>query len=312
MAQFDAGKWLAAKRLKPDEKLAIMRQIMADEAVLELAHTPVMGGGIRPVSEFIAAARARRELLEAGGIAGLSSGFVVVDQLTKGLAPGELILVSGRTSHGKSQLAVNVAFRVAARGVGVLFVTLEMTGAEVTERLMACAGTEELEGLPVFIQAKADLREEEFEALVRDSLAENEIGLVVLDHVHMWIRGENATGKAGLVSAMVKRVALANEVPVMALAQLRKTNGEEVTIEDVKDSAVLAQDADVVLMVNRPAMDDPEGVCDESEVRVKAEKNRNRGLDMSRRSGRLRASGAVLEDLSENRAGSAFPGRRQT
>lgn len=263
--------------------------------------------GLKQAFELEGEALEFRQRRESGQLAGLSCGYASVDKLLQGLVPGEVTVISGKTSHGKSQLAVNIAYRVAHKqDIPVLYISLEQTKVEVVDRLMSLqksrTGNDSLGMLPVMLQDKPDLTPEEVEPLIAYAAADG-IGLVIIDHLHMWIRGEEATGKAAMISQAIKQSALKHEVPILALAQLRKTNGRYPDIDDLKDSVVLGQDADIVLLVHRPKMDDPDG-AGEDNLTVNICKNRNRGFNPMKSLATLKVEGVVLKDFKNPVLGS--------
>ncbi|MFZ7209626.1 DnaB-like helicase C-terminal domain-containing protein, partial [Bordetella avium] len=75
-----------------------------------------------------------------GGLSGLSTGYADLDHKTSGLQAGDLIIVAGRPSMGKTTLAVNIAENVAIAGGVALVVSLEMDAKQLAERSVARFG----------------------------------------------------------------------------------------------------------------------------------------------------------------------------
>lgn len=131
-----------------------------------------------------------------GKMQGLSTGYPKIDKLTLGLAPGELILLAGKTSRGKTTLAMNIGNKVALGGSTVLFVTLKMTHEEITQRTMFindCVGDKitdeyyEVAGRTVFQQSD-ELRWDSIDKLMQKAKEEMDVDLVIIDHLHYFTR----------------------------------------------------------------------------------------------------------------------------
>lgn len=217
-----------------------------------------------------------------GSMQGLSSGYKKLDRLTLGMKAGELILLAGKTSRGKTTLALNIANNVALAGQTVLFVTLEMTHDEITQRSMfinGCTGddlTEDYEAVAsrTVFQATDELRWDSIDKLMEKAKLEMGVDLVIIDHLHYFTRElNNVAEDLGRITKEFKKNAIRHSVPVILISHVRKTmNDKEATMDDMRGSSYMAQDADIVLMVGR-LDEDPDNTL------VKIEKNRNRGFD---------------------------------
>lgn len=250
------------------------------------------------ISEFEAAAKERLD--NWGGIQGLSTGYSTLDEMTKGLVNGELIILSGFTSHGKTQVATNIAYRVASKGTPVLFATLEQSHAEITSRLMKIAEPGSIEGLPVFFQLEQSLNYRDIPLLVSRAKTDG-ARLVIVDHLQMLARSvENQTGESAKVVMEMKKAAIQNDIPVILISHTRKVNDKvdgrrrPPELEDLKDTSAIAQDADIVLFVYRNLED--EG-ADNDEVIVALAKNRNRGVFKKTRKHNFKSEGVRLDEF---------------
>jgi replicative DNA helicase len=220
-----------------------------------------------------------------GQMQGLSTGFEKLDRLTMGLSPGELVMLAGKTSRGKTTLALNIANRVALAGKTVLFVTLEMTHAEITQRVMFindCVGDQLNDkyqdvAARIVFQATDELKWDSIDKLMEKAKLEMGVDLVVIDHLHYFTRElQNVAEDLGRITKEFKKNAIRHKVPVILISHVRKTGDDkEATMEDLRGSSYMAQDADIVLMVGRME-DQPQYTY------VKIEKNRNRGFDYER------------------------------
>lgn len=300
---------------KTAEELVALSAAIGKRLALELRE-PVEAGRFEvvPATHYLKDAQYFQQ--NWGKMQGLSTGYAGIDRLTLGLAAGELIVLGGYTSRGKSQLAINIAHRVASGGTSVLFVTLEMTKAQIVARLM------QLGNLPdnLYLQA-ADALEAADVASVVERASAYGVGLVVIDHLHYFARGADLLGKVGEVTRDFKRLAVTQGVPVLLLSQLRRpvvSGGKRSTdvpgLGDLKESGYIEQDADIVLMVHRITAEDvpdQQFAHDFNEVTVAQRKNRNRGM-VGEQKITLRhdqANGVRL--FEESRISAVFPGARE-
>lgn len=204
-----------------------------------------------------------------GKLWGLPSGFQAIDDMTMGLAPGELIVIAGKTSHGKTTVALNIAAKVSKQ-TPVLFVTLEMSKPELGVRLQKICEVDDLYHVPVLCQESDELNWQDVDLLFEEA-SRMEIGLVVIDHLHYFSRAlDNVAEDLGRVTKEIKKNALRYNLPVILISHVRKTDKKDAGIDDLRGSSYIAQDADIVLMVNR----DPD---DGTKLHLNIEKNRNRG-----------------------------------
>lgn len=218
-----------------------------------------------------------------GKMMGISTGYPKLDELTKGIVPGELTVIGGKTSYGKTTLGLNIANQVALQGKPVLFVTLEMSKGEITSRYMAINGGntetyQRVAGLTAFQEAQ-ELNWRSIEALIARAKEELGVELVVIDHLHYLTReekSENMVYAIGNITKTIKKNAILHKVPVLLISHVRKFTDKNsakqgFTSEDLLGSSNIAQDADVILMINR----DPDN---QNLLLVRIEKNRNRGF----------------------------------
>lgn len=241
---------------------------------------------------------ARDRVKNWGKLQGLSSGYHALDKLMLGLVGGEMIVIAGKTSMGKTTLAINISNRVALHGVPVLFVTLEMTHPEITSRYMRINGgdTDKYHRVATttLFQANDELNWQSIDPLIEKAVEEMKVGLVVIDHLHYFTRDlEHVAEDLGRISKELKKNANRYKIPVILISHVRKTGeGREATMEDLRSSSYIAQDADIVLMVGR-SKDNPQW------TNVRIEKNRNRGFDPENNVAQLMSKDIRLYDQSE-------------
>ena len=214
-----------------------------------------------------------------GGLVGLSTGLKDLDELTLGLHPSELTIVAGRTSQGKSALALTIALSVA-RTVPVLAFSLEMSHDALALRAIAseahldsyrlrggylsdrqwgevsqaiCA----LDTRQLWIDDAAGLTVSTIRARSASLDARTSLGLIIVDYLQLVQgRGENRTQQVGSVARGLKALAKELHVPVIACAQLnRAADGradKRPQLSDLRESGDIENEADTVLLLWRP------------------------------------------------------------
>lgn len=237
-----------------------------------------------------------RDRWEHGGMAGIPSGFPLLDDLTTGWKPGHLIFLAAAPKMGKTSLGLHFALNA---GVPVLFFTLEMLASELADRQIAAKGevdsqliklgrmspadqvraidaTGELSALPIGWVEQGGLTATDIRSMARRFKARYGLGLIVIDQLDRVLetekRGENLTTRIGRTVRKLKEMARDLKVPVICLVQVldkqtaarknpRPTHG------DVRDSSNPDQEADVMLYLYRPEFYKPA----RAELRGKAE-----------------------------------------
>ena len=240
--------------------------------------------------------RVARKLHE-GDTEGLHTGFPTLDRMTTGLKPGELVIIAARPSMGKSAIAFNIADYVGSRGDGVLVFSLEVTADIFATNVWASAArvnTQKLRsglvddvdeaalektgleigkyGKNVVVDASPSLTAGEVRMRARNVARKRDVKLIVLDYLQ-YLRAEKGDfsryDSVSKMSNTLKATARELQVPLIALSQLNRgvegRDDKRPKLSDLKESGAIEQDADVVILLNRPgyyAPDDPslEGV----------------------------------------------------
>jgi replicative DNA helicase len=268
--------WLLQKMaaLPEEEREEVVTQLLAKIEAEPTSTVEEMGLAL--VAEFTDEAKLRAKSF--GSMQGIGTGYDKLDKLMLGLVPGELIIVAGKTSRGKTTLALNIANRVALNGHSVLFVTLEMTKVEIASRYIHInedtpGNYDKVSALTV-MQTRDELDWKSIDSLILKAREEMRVDLVVIDHLHYFTRElEHVSEDLGRITKEFKKNAIRHSVPVILISHVRKTGVKaEASMEDLRGSSYLAQDADIVLMVGRKEND-------ADHLFVKIEKNRNRGFD---------------------------------
>ncbi|MFL2726766.1 MAG: replicative DNA helicase [Gammaproteobacteria bacterium] len=227
------------------------------------------------------------ELSQSGSsLIGFSSGFKDLNKQTQGLQRGDLIVVAGRPSMGKTSLAMNIAenflLNEDVKG-GVLVFSLEMPGESLTTRLLASHAkinqqnvrsaslsneelkrfmdsSSKLRELPLYIDDSSLLSPMELRARARRVSRQEEHGLslIVVDYLQlMQLPGstENRVNQISEISRSLKALAKELNVPVIALSQLNRAveqrPNKRPMMADLRDSGAIEQDADLILFIYR-------------------------------------------------------------
>ena len=219
-----------------------------------------------------------------GGLVGFPTGFRDLDSLTAGFHRGDLIIIAGRPSMGKSALALNITENFCLdTGKAAAFFSLEMSKEQLALRMicgrakvsshklrtgrLADSDWERLSrfGGPLaeakmYIDDSASMTVLEMRAKARRLASQVELGLVVIDYMQMMNasrRAENRQQEITQISRGLKGLAKELHVPVVACSQLSRmveTRGGDrrPQLSDLRESGAIEQDADVVMFVYRP------------------------------------------------------------
>lgn len=192
---------------------------------------------------------------------GVHTGFADLDRMIKPLRGGELIIIAGRPSMGKSGLASNIAEHVAqSKPVGMW--SLEMSRAMIAERILGwhertdrdAAGALSL--LHLHIDTPNVLTVGGLRLRAKRLRRKHGVSLIVVDYLGLMRgEGENRTQQIGSISRGLKGLAIEFNIPVIAVAQLNRANESRTDrrpmLSDLRESGDVEQDADIVLMVYR-------------------------------------------------------------
>lgn len=216
---------------------------------------------------------------------GLSTGYKLLDEKIGGLKKGEVTLIGGETSNGKSALATNIAVNVA-KNHGVLFITLEMLQAEIGSRIMH-TNDGSIKDLNLMFQAEYRIDYKDLEPLMKKGREMGDVELVVLDYMQYLGRGMTLDEVARM-SKEFKSLALRYEVPFIVIVSLRKGSAEakyrrkwvDIEIEDFMGTGAIGYDCDIGLIASRK---DQKNEFQEDKLFVKILKTRNNKLDWNDR-----------------------------
>lgn len=241
------------------------------------------------------------------GITGVPTGFTDLDSRTSGLQPGDLIIVAGRPSMGKTAFSVNIAESVGiASGLPVAIFSMEMGGAQLVMRMIGSVGrldqhkikTGKLEDddwskltyavgklseAPIYIDESAGLTVFELRARARRLARQfgGQLGLIVVDYIQLMSgsgRDQNRATEVGEISRSLKGLAKELKVPVIALSQLSRSvesrPNKRPMMSDLRESGAIEQDADLIMFLYRDEYYNPDSP-DKGLAEVIISKHRN-------------------------------------
>lgn len=217
-------------------------------------------------------------------VTGLRTGFKKLDEITAGLQPGDLVVIAGRPSMGKTAIAMNIVEHVLLeekRPVAVF--SIEMTDIKLVQRMLGSVGhvdqhklrtgrlndsdwsalTEAMSRLhdaPAIIEETAALTITEMRARARRIARDNPgLAMVVLDYLQLMAttakNQSERTTQIGEISRGLKALAKELNVPVVMLSQLNREVEQRVNkrplMSDLRDSGSIEQDADVIVLMYR-------------------------------------------------------------
>ncbi len=220
-------------------------------------------------------------------VTGIPTGFADLDKMTAGFQRGDLIIIAGRPSMGKTAFALNIAQYAAIHADApqpVLVFSLEMSKEQLVTRLLCSEarmdagrmrtghlvdndwpkliqGADRLHKSKIYIDDTPAVPIMEMRAKARRLKAEQDIGLIVVDYLQLMRGGANIESRQQEISEISRSLkALAKElnVPVVALSQLNRSlesrTDKRPMMSDLRESGAIEQDADVIMFVYREAV----------------------------------------------------------
>jgi len=235
----------------------------------------------------MAEAAFRRE----GGLAGLSTGLLDLDNLLGGLHSSDLLILAARPAMGKTSLATNIAFNVATANLRdpgqprqpVAFFSLEMSSEQLATRILAertnisseklrrgqlvdddfgllVQASQELERTPIYIDDTPAIPISTLRTRARRLKRQHGLSMIVVDYLQLMrpspgMRVDNRVQEISMISQGLKAIAKELNVPVVALSQLSRAveqrEDKRPILADLRESGSIEQDADVVMFIFR-------------------------------------------------------------
>ncbi|SFZ77375.1 replicative DNA helicase [Chitinimonas taiwanensis] len=240
-------------------------------------------------------------------VTGTPTGFTDLDSKTSGLQPGDLIIVAGRPSMGKTAFSVNIAENVAIdAGKPVAIFSMEMGGAQLAMRMIGSVGrldqhkiktgrfedddwqkltyaAGKLSEANIFIDETPGLTALELRARARRLARQfdGQLGLIVIDYIQLMSgsgKDQNRATEVGEISRSLKGLAKELKVPVIALSQLSRSveqrPNKRPMMSDLRESGAIEQDADLIMFLYRDEYYNPDSP-DKGLAEVIVSKHRN-------------------------------------
>jgi replicative DNA helicase len=225
-------------------------------------------------------------------VTGVPTGFTDLDKMTAGMQPGDLLVIAGRPSMGKTALALNIAEHVAVdNGLPVALFSMEMSGTQLAMRLLGSISKVDqhkmrtgrlndeewaklseaigkLHDTPIYIDEAGALSALEVRARARRLKRQfSKLGLIVIDYLQLMSSsnpkaGENRATEISEISRSLKAMAKELDVPVIALSQLNRAVDQRPdrrpVMSDLRESGAIEQDADVIMFIYREVVYKPD------------------------------------------------------
>jgi replicative DNA helicase len=238
-------------------------------------------------------------------ITGVPSGFGDLDALTTGFQPGDLVVIGGRPSMGKTALGLNIAQHVGLEmREPIAIFSLEMSKEQLALRMLCAeamvdsnsvrkgfirkedwhkltSAAGKLAEAPIFIDDSSSITVLEMRAKARRLKMEHGgLSLVIVDYLQlMRSRGgfERREQEISEISRSLKGLAKELRVPVIALSQLNRgveqRHDRRPTLADLRESGAIEQDADVIIFLYRDRVYNKENTSDKAEVIIAKQRN---------------------------------------
>jgi replicative DNA helicase len=275
-----------------------VREILdqAETKVFEIAEHGARGQqGFQDIRPLLTQVVERIEFLynrdNPSDVTGIATGFTDLDRMTSGLQEGDLIVIAGRPSMGKTSLALNIAEHIAlVLKMPVAIFSMEMGATQLAMRLMGSVGRldqqkirtgrltnddwERLSGAlgklndaPIHIDETPAMNALEVRARARRLARQygGKLGAIVVDYLQLMQAvsdGENRATEISEISRSMKALAKELKVPVLALSQLNRSleqrPNKRPVMSDLRESGAIEQDADVILFIYREEVYNPD------------------------------------------------------
>lgn len=282
----EVGNDIAASAFHTEGRAATELVDEAEKRVFEIADKGSHGkAGFRQIKDICGPMIDRLDDLHRAGaeITGLSTGYKEFDKKTQGLQKGDLIILAGRPSMGKTTLALNVAENAAFNPMDpkpVAVFSMEMSTEQLALRFVSSLGQvsqghlrngrftdddwprinsaiQQMSQAPVFIDDTPALTPTQVRARARRLKRQHDIGLIVLDYLQLMSTGgaENRATEISEISRSLKALARELDVPVIVLSQLNRSveqrPDKRPVMSDLRESGAIEQDADLIVFIYR-------------------------------------------------------------
>jgi replicative DNA helicase len=283
----EVGNGIARSALVPEGRSGKDLVDDAERRVFEIAEKGSRGrSGFKPLSDFCGELINELDARHRDGreITGLPSGYKKFDAITQGLHEGDLIILAGRPSMGKTTLALNIAEYVAfnpGEPKPVAVFSMEMGAEQLALRFVSSLGQVSqghlrngrfsdadwprisaaiklMSQAPLYIDDTPALTPTDLRARARRLYRQHGIGLIVVDYLQLMQTGssvENRATEISEISRSLKSLARELRVPIIVLSQLNRSveqrPDKRPQMSDLRESGAIEQDADLILFIYR-------------------------------------------------------------
>jgi replicative DNA helicase len=279
------GGEIAGSAFQSDGRDAASLVDSAERSVFEIAEKGKRrGSGFVPLKDILPTTIDRLDELQSseGHVTGAPTGFDDLDRMTAGLHPGDLVIIAGRPSMGKTSLAMNIAEHIAiSAGEPVAIFSMEMSAEQLSFRMISSLGrvnqshlrtgnfsdedwhrinsaVSVMSNASIFIDDTPALNPTEVRARSRRLKREHGLGLIVVDYLQLMQvsgSGENRATEISEISRSLKALAKELSLPVIALSQLNRSvesrTDKRPVMSDLRESGAIEQDADLIAFIYR-------------------------------------------------------------
>lgn len=286
---------IAAAAFNPQGKEA--RQLLdeAESRVFQIAQEGARGAaGFQEIQPLLSQVVERiDELYHREGdsdVTGVPTGFTDLDRMTSGMQAGDLVIVAGRPSMGKTSFSMNIAEHVAIeQGLPVAVFSMEMGAVQLAMRMLGSVGmldqhrmrtgkltaedwprlthaVQQVQEAQIYIDESPALSAMEVRARARRLARQcGQLGLILIDYMQLMSAssaGENRATEISEISRSLKGLAKELNCPLIALSQLNRSleqrPNKRPVMSDLRESGAIEQDADVILFIYRDEVYNPD------------------------------------------------------
>jgi len=285
---------IAASALQPQGKEA--RQLLdeAESKIFQIAQEGARGTqGFQEIQPLLAQVVERiDELYHREGdsdVTGVPTGFTDLDRMTSGLQAGDLVIVAGRPSMGKTALSMNIGEYVAiSQALPVAVFSMEMGAVQLAMRMVGSVGmldqhrmrtgkltaddwprlthaVQQVQQAQIYIDESPALSAMEVRARARRLARQcGQLGLIIIDYLQLMsgTGSENRATEISEISRSLKGLAKELNCPLIALSQLNRSleqrPNKRPVMSDLRESGAIEQDADLILFIYRDEVYNPD------------------------------------------------------
>ncbi len=281
----DVGTDIAASAYNPEGRDSKQLLDEAERRVFTIAEQGNRtGNGFKGIKQLLTTTVEQIDYLyeQEGNVTGVTTGFKDFDEQTSGLQKGDLVIVAGRPSMGKTTFSMNMAENAAiAQGIPVAVFSMEMPAESLAMRMISSMGRIDqhrlrtgqlhdedwpritsavslLSEAKIFVDDTPALSPTDLRARARRLKREHGLGLIVIDYLQLMQSSSSSENRATEISEIsrgLKALAKELDVPVIALSQLNRSleqrPNKRPVMSDLRESGAIEQDADLIVFIYR-------------------------------------------------------------